>query len=102
MFLFAEFLKDYRCFGLAEIVENSDFRDKIHVFDDRSHAGEMLARWLKQYEDREDAIEDEWRFFDWVLCLKLFWVRGRTVTKPCMSSLEKLICSPFGRMTVSS
>lgn len=42
--------------GLAEIVENSDFRDKIHVFDDRSHAGEVLAKWLKQYEDREDAI----------------------------------------------
>lgn len=42
--------------GLAEIVENSDFRDKIHVFDDRSHAGEVLAKWLKQYEDRKDAI----------------------------------------------
>ena len=42
--------------GLAEIVENSNFRDKIHVFDDRSHAGEVLAKWLKQYEDREDAI----------------------------------------------
>jgi len=42
--------------GLAEIVENPDFRDKIHVFDDRSHAGEVLAKWLKQYEDREDAI----------------------------------------------
>ena len=42
--------------GLAEIVENIDFRDKIHVFDDRSHAGKMLAKWLKQYEGREDVI----------------------------------------------
>lgn len=42
--------------GLAEIVENIDFRDRIHVFDDRSHAGEMLAKWLKQYEGREDVI----------------------------------------------
>jgi putative phosphoribosyl transferase len=41
---------------LAEIVENSEFRDKIHVFDDRSHAGEMLAKWLKQYQDRENTI----------------------------------------------
>lgn len=41
---------------MAEIVENSDLRDKIHVFDDRSHAGAMLAKRLKQYEDREDAI----------------------------------------------
>ncbi len=37
-------------------MENPDFRDKIHVFDDRSHAGEMLAKWIKQYKDREDAI----------------------------------------------
>jgi putative phosphoribosyl transferase len=42
--------------GLAEIVDNPDFRDKIHIFDDRSHAGEMLAKWLKQYKGREDAI----------------------------------------------
>lgn len=41
---------------MAEIVENSDFRDKIHVFDDRSHAGEMLAKWLEQYEGRHDAV----------------------------------------------
>jgi putative phosphoribosyl transferase len=41
---------------LAEIVENPEFRDKIHVFDDRSHAGELLAEWLKQYENREEVI----------------------------------------------
>ena len=42
--------------GLAEIVDNPDFRDKIHIFDDRSHSGEMLAKLLKQYKGREDAI----------------------------------------------
>ena len=42
--------------GLAEIVDNPDFRDKVHIFDDRSHAGKMLAKLLKQYKGREDAI----------------------------------------------
>jgi len=37
-------------------VENPDFRDRFQVFDDRSHAGALLAKWLKQYQDREDAI----------------------------------------------
>ena len=37
-------------------MENPDFRDRFQVFDDRSHAGELLAKWLKQYQDREDAI----------------------------------------------
>ena len=42
--------------GVVEIVENSELRDKVHVFNDRSHAGEMLATLLKEYEDRKDGI----------------------------------------------
>ena len=42
--------------GVGGNLENSDFRDKIHIFDYRTHAGKMLAKWLKQYEDKEDAI----------------------------------------------
>jgi putative phosphoribosyl transferase len=41
---------------VVEIVENSELRDKIHVFDDRSHAGELLAELLKKYTGRTDVI----------------------------------------------
>ena len=41
---------------MAEIVENSELRDKIHVFDDRLHAGELLAELLKEYTGRTDVI----------------------------------------------
>jgi putative phosphoribosyl transferase len=41
---------------VVEIVENSELRDKIHVFDDRSHAGELLAELLKEYRGRTDVI----------------------------------------------
>ena len=41
---------------MVEIVENSELRDKIHVFDDRSHAGELLAELLKEYTGRTDVI----------------------------------------------
>lgn len=41
---------------MAEIVENPTLRNRIHVFDDRSHAGELLAERLKQYKGREEAI----------------------------------------------
>jgi predicted phosphoribosyltransferase len=42
--------------GVVEIIENSELRDKIHVFEDRSHAGEMLGILLREYEDRKDCI----------------------------------------------
>ena len=41
---------------MVEIVENSELRDKIHVFDDRSHAGKLLAELLKKYTGRTDVI----------------------------------------------
>ena len=42
--------------SVVEIVENSELRDKVHIFNDRSHAGEMLATLLKEYEDKKDSI----------------------------------------------
>ena len=41
---------------MVEIVENSELRNKVHIFNDRSHAGEMLATLLTEYEDRKDGI----------------------------------------------
>jgi len=41
---------------VIEIVENSELRDKIHVFDDRSHAGKLLAELLTEYRGRTDVI----------------------------------------------
>jgi putative phosphoribosyl transferase len=41
---------------VVELVENSELRDKIHVFDDRSYAGELLAELLQEYQGRTDVI----------------------------------------------
>ena len=41
---------------MVELVENSELREKIHVFNDRSHAGELLAKLLKEYQGRTDVI----------------------------------------------
>lgn len=35
---------------MAEIVDEPVFRDRVHVFDDRFHAGELLAAKLGEYE----------------------------------------------------
>ena len=40
---------------MAEIVEEPGLRNRVHIFDDRFHAGELLAEKLRGYEGREDA-----------------------------------------------
>jgi putative phosphoribosyl transferase len=40
---------------MAEIVDEPIFRDKVHVFDDRFHAGELLAAKLGEYEGLKNA-----------------------------------------------
>lgn len=40
---------------MVEIIDEPGFRDRIRVFDDRFHAGELLAEKLGEYEGREDA-----------------------------------------------
>lgn len=40
---------------MAEMVDESIFRDRVHVFDDRFHAGELLAAKLGEYEGMKNA-----------------------------------------------
>jgi putative phosphoribosyl transferase len=40
---------------MAEIIDEPLFRDRIHVFDDRFHAGELLAKKLEKYKGNKDA-----------------------------------------------
>jgi len=40
---------------MAEIVEELGLRNRVHVFDDRFHAGELLAEKLREYEKRGDV-----------------------------------------------
>jgi predicted phosphoribosyltransferase len=40
---------------MAEIVDEPIFRDRVHVFDDRFHAGELLAAKLGEYEGMKNA-----------------------------------------------
>jgi putative phosphoribosyl transferase len=40
---------------MAEIVEDSHFRNRIHVFEDRAHAGELLAGKLQAYTGTLDT-----------------------------------------------
>ena len=40
---------------MAEILEESNFRNRIHIFDDRFHAGELLAGKLKEYRGKKDT-----------------------------------------------
>jgi putative phosphoribosyl transferase len=40
---------------MSEIVEEPRFRDKVRVFDDRFHAGELLSRKLGQYANRDNV-----------------------------------------------
>ena len=41
---------------MAEIVEISTLRNRIHVFNNRFHAGELLAEQLKEYKGKKEAI----------------------------------------------
>ncbi|MEM2260622.1 MAG: phosphoribosyltransferase family protein, partial [Candidatus Methanomethylicia archaeon] len=38
-----------------ELIEETKFKNKIMVFKDRLHAGELLAEKLKEYKDNKDA-----------------------------------------------
>jgi putative phosphoribosyl transferase len=40
---------------MSNIFEELRFRDKVRVFDDRFHAGKLLAKKLGQYADRDDV-----------------------------------------------
>jgi predicted phosphoribosyltransferase len=40
---------------MAEILEESNFRNRIHIFDDRFHAGELLAGKLEEYTGKKDT-----------------------------------------------
>lgn len=40
---------------MVEIIDDPGFRDRIHVFDDRFHAGVLLTEKLREYEGREEA-----------------------------------------------
>ena len=41
--------------SMAEILDESTFRDRIHIFDDRFHAGELLAAKLKECTGKKDT-----------------------------------------------
>lgn len=40
---------------MTEIVKEPTFRNKIHIFNDRFHAGELIADKLLEYKDEEDV-----------------------------------------------
>lgn len=40
---------------MAEVVDEPILRNKIHVFDDRFHTGELLAEKLEEYSGKKDA-----------------------------------------------
>jgi putative phosphoribosyl transferase len=40
---------------MVEILEEPTFRNRIHVFDDRFHAGQLLSKKLLEYKDKEDV-----------------------------------------------
>lgn len=40
---------------MAEVVEEPGLRNRIHIFDDRFHAGKLLAERLIEYRSREEA-----------------------------------------------
>ena len=41
---------------MAEIIDESSFRNRTLIFDDRFHAGELLAQKLKEYEEENDVL----------------------------------------------
>lgn len=40
---------------MVEIIDEPGLRNRVHVFEDRFHAGELLAEKLIEYESRENA-----------------------------------------------
>ncbi len=40
---------------MVEVVDEPIFRNRVHVFEDRFHAGRLLAEKLKDYEGKEDV-----------------------------------------------
>ncbi len=40
---------------MVDILEEPTFKNKIHVFDDRFHAGQLLSKKLLEYKDKEDV-----------------------------------------------
>ncbi len=40
---------------MSKVVDEPDFRNKVRVFDDRFHAGELLAKKLLHYTSRDDT-----------------------------------------------
>ena len=41
---------------MGRVIEDPKLREKIHVFRDRSHAGKMLAEFIREHAQLEDAI----------------------------------------------
>ena len=41
--------------NMAKVVDDPIFRNKIHVFDDRLHAGELLSEKLEEYGGKKHA-----------------------------------------------
>lgn len=41
---------------MVEIIEDQILRNQIHVFEDRTNAGDVLGAHLKKYENRKDVI----------------------------------------------
>ncbi|VUT26750.1 MAG: Phosphoribosyl transferase domain protein [Candidatus Methanolliviera sp. GoM_asphalt] len=41
---------------MAEIIEDRSLRNKISVFRDRSHAGELLSEWLEDYREKDACV----------------------------------------------
>jgi predicted phosphoribosyltransferase len=40
---------------LSKVIDEPDFRNKVRVFDDRFHAGEILSEKLRQYANRDNT-----------------------------------------------
>jgi len=40
---------------MAKIVDEPTLRNRIHIFDDRLHAGELLVKKLEEYDSKKDA-----------------------------------------------
>jgi predicted phosphoribosyltransferase len=41
---------------MAEVIDSEEFREKIHIFQDREHAGSLLAEKLAEYRGDPDTI----------------------------------------------
>lgn len=41
---------------MGDIIEKPELRNKTHIFDDRTHAGDLVAELLQENENRKDTI----------------------------------------------